>query len=122
MGLKVSVHHRKNIFRFVCACMRTTKVYLKGTKIPYVHSSATAGLHMGHVGAPKDIGRKHGRKNDQYLQKFFQTKTTLKSAQKSGFVKNGPKLVILTCSLEDLKNILPLKVCTTVVELKSSYF
>ena len=32
---------------------------------------ATAGLHMDHMGALKDFGKKYGRKNDQNLPIFF---------------------------------------------------
>ena len=80
----------------------------------FCESSGIDFPYIGHMGAPNDFGRKYGRKNDQNLTNFFYKQKTFKSAQKNGFIKIGPKLVILTYSLQDMKNPLPLKVAPTV--------
>ena len=52
---------------------------------------ATAGLHMDHMGAPKDFGRKCGRKNDQNLPNFFFQKIDIKKRSETRFHKNRTK-------------------------------
>ena len=52
---------------------------------------ATAGLHMDHMGAPKDFGRKYGRKNDQNLTNFFFQKIDIKTRSETWFHKNRTK-------------------------------
>ena len=52
---------------------------------------ATAGLHMDHMGAPKDFGRKYGRKNDQNLTNFFFQKIDIKKRSETRFHKKRTK-------------------------------
>ena len=66
----------------------------------------------------EDFGKKFGRKIDQNFTIFFSKKTNIKRAQKPGFIKIVNVGPILALSLQDIKNLLPLKMGLTVDEEK----
>ena len=63
---------------------------------------------------PMALIAKMVEKSIKICQIFFSRQYIIKRVRKRSFIKNVPKLAILTLSLQDMKNSLPLKMGTTV--------